>query len=134
MGSTAALWLTREESIWIVPGLLVLFAFYLLNGQALPIAQKLTQGLLIVACFSIGFATLFGSVAMRNFLSYGRFVTVEMKDGPMQDAMSALHRVGAVYNIPYVPVPRTAREAISGVSPTFRSVVRYLFTSKPGSY
>ena len=121
----AGIWLTREESIWIVPGLLVLFGFYILNEKTQSFRNKMTLGLMVVASFSIGFATVFFSVATLNFMNYGRFVTVEMKDGPMQDAMSALHRVGAVHSVPYVPVPNSAREDIARESPAFRSVVRY---------
>jgi hypothetical protein len=129
-------WLTREESIWIIPCsvLLILVAMaqdYLYRDrQADQNRRKVLLGYVYPIGFLLaGFAIIFSLVATLNYAYYGRLVTVEMKDTPFQDAMRALQRVGTVYGIPYVPVPKQARDDIAAHSPSFAKVFPY-FTKK----
>ena len=49
-----------------------------------------------------------------------------MKESDFQLAMNALQRVGAVYQRPYLPVPREAREMIYAESPSFAKLKEFL--------
>jgi hypothetical protein len=124
-------WLTREEGVWIVPFVViaVLGASASVNGfKAKGVITGAWPSLLAVV---IGCASVFGAIGVLNFMHYGRFVTVEMKDSSFQKAMRALQRVGGVYGQPYIPVPRQARLLIYNESPSFAKLRNYL--DPPGS-
>lgn len=111
-------WMTREESILIVPCLVVMAAFPLVNQFKGSLKPTLVT--LVVVCASA--VTVKTAVGTLNYVHYGRFVTDEMVDGSFQRVLVAMQRVGAVYNKPYVPVPKEAREAIAQQSPTFAMI------------
>ena len=119
----SAFWLTREEGVWIVPSLLILFIWTLLKG--LKQRHYLRP---LVAC-SIPWLVLILSlclVASLNFYHYGVFATVEFKARPFLDAYGALCRVKPVNWLPDVPVPRETRLRLYGVSSAFAELEPFL--------
>lgn len=122
--SGAALWLTREESMWIVPSavLLVGIAFYL--SRTTITEQK--SSLLAVAVAAVVSASIVGSVSLANLRHYGWFGTVEFRASEFLDCYGALQRVNSVTSVPYVPVTREAREKIYAISPAFAELRPFL--------
>lgn len=106
-------WITREEGIWMVPGLLVLLAVLASSWRTLP-------GMLLA--FGIGAAVLPATVGALNQQVYGRWTISEMGD---PDFVAATSRLASVTNggqLSGVGVTRAARQAIYEVSPTFATL------------
>lgn len=109
--------LTREEGIWIVPGIAVLVIGAILHRRyKRQIASLVLTPLLVVIA---GYGATQIAFACTNKVVYGSFVRVETVARPFAGALAALQSVQVGVQIPYVPVPRQAREAIYAVSPSF---------------
>ena len=116
--ATGAFYLTREESFWILPSLLLLTGAYIF--QAWRDAPNLGQRALRFIGLGLGIACLpIFTVSALNKHHYGWFGTCEFRVTEFQDAYGALSRVQVGPNLPYVPVTREARVAIAEVSPKF---------------
>lgn len=116
--------LTREEGIWIAPGIAVIALAATIHYQRKQQARAfvLAPVALIIAAYGVTQLT-FLSI---NRIAYGSFIGVEVTSSPFSDAMSALQSVQAGKQIPYVPVSKQAREAIYQVSPSFLKLKGYL--------
>ncbi|MFZ5452534.1 MAG: hypothetical protein ACOZF2_11810 [Thermodesulfobacteriota bacterium] len=120
-------WLTREEGVWILPGLLLLIAgtvYFLYRGYG-PSREFLNRTLI---CF-LPFIMLFffiNAVSLINKILYGSYTVVEFKSDPFLSAYGALARVKHPHWHRYVPVPREVRNQIYQVSPAFRELKPYL--------
>lgn len=116
-------WMTREEGIWIVPGLLI-FIFLktlLLKKQNLPTKDILYR----FALFTL-IATIFVSViALINYYNYGKFEVVDFKGGAYSQALKSLNSVEVGSDLPYLPVSFKKRQEIYKVSPTFLQLKDY---------
>lgn len=115
--------LTREEGIWIVPGIamLVVFGAWLAWRKRNLIGDALAPLLVMFLAFMsvrAGFEAL-------NWVAYGKVTGVEMDSAPFKSALGALQSVDAGPHIPYLPVSRQTRMAIYAVSPSFRSLKDY---------
>lgn len=116
--------LTREEGIWILPGILVLVAGAAIHHRH---RQPVQQFVLVpLALMVIGWGMTQVTYRSLNKIAYGSFVGVEITSSPFKDAMAALQSVQAGAQIAYVPVSKKAREAIYPVSPTFSKLKPYL--------
>lgn len=117
-------WLTREEGIWLLPGIALLF----LAGIARTWARKKSMRALIIPVVSASFVFLCSQLAFAaaNWLAYGSFVGVDIKESAFQAAYSALQGVQDGDHIPRVAVSRSTREQIYRVSPTFSTLKEYL--------
>lgn len=117
-GSTLAwLWLTREDGIWILPGVAgVLLALgWQMRRDRAP-RRALALGVGLAAMIFVGVLSV---VATVNLARYGVFATNDFKGPGFGDALSALQRVRVGEPVAYVPVPKKVREAVYAVSPTF---------------
>lgn len=120
----AALWLTREETIWIVPS-----AALLLAGAAWQSwrAGERLRPLLAPAIAGVTAASaVLGTVCALNLQHYGWFGTVEFRAPQFIAAYGALQRARSSYELPYVPVTREAREKLYAVSPAFAELRPFL--------
>jgi hypothetical protein len=110
-------WSTREDGIWLLPGLGLLLGAALLacRQSGLGRHRMFAGPALMLACFGIWPAT----ISLTNQAWYGQPLAVEVKQGGFAAAMSALQRVHVGDAVPFVPVPRQARVAIYEVSPAF---------------
>lgn len=116
-------WLTREDGIWILPGIALLFAGALVHaGRRAGAAAGLAARAALVAG---AFAAVLGTVSLCNRVAYGRFQTVDFTSGEFKAALKALHRVRVGEAVPYVPVPEKVRNAVAAVSPVFASLQPY---------
>ncbi|WP_159082148.1 hypothetical protein [Rhodanobacter thiooxydans] len=116
--------LTREEGIWIGPGLAVIVLASILYRHDKQRIKTLV--LAPVAVIIAGYGVTQVVFSCINRIAYGSFVGVEVSSSPFKEAMSALQSVQAGEQIPYVPVSKQAREAIYQVSPSFLKLKGYL--------
>jgi hypothetical protein len=113
-------WLTREEGIWILPAaafflLLAIVRAHVLNASLRNVAIPAALTLVLFLC--VHFAFMSG-----NWLAYGSFVGVDIKERNFVAALQALQGVQYGPHVDHVPVPRAARERIYEVSPSFASL------------
>lgn len=116
-------WVTREESIWIVPGLLFLLFLKVcqLKKQNLPIKDVFYR----FACFLL-VATIFISlIAFINYHKYGKFEVVDFKGKAFSHALKSLNSVDIGFDLPYVPVSFNKRQEIYKISPSFLQLKDY---------
>jgi hypothetical protein len=116
-------WLTREDGIWILPGLGLLFLGRCLQADRdRAVAMRVAKdGVVVVAAFAAVLAVL----ASLNWIAYGRFETVDFKGAAYRDAVRALQGVRVGDAVPYVPVPGKVRREVYAVSPTFAQLEPY---------
>ena len=122
--SFGCFWLTREESVWIIPSVALLvggavfWAFRSLRGDG----QRMLKSISV----AVGCSLLpIGLVALQNYREYHWFGASEFRSSEFKDAYGAMMRVKVGPELPYVPVTRQAREAMYAVSPTFALLQPY---------
>lgn len=123
--SLSAFWHTREEAIWILPSLFVIFIFTLygiwvkkgFNLRKIAVLYTLPFILL-------GFSTL--TLATLNWQSYGVFTPLEIHSSEFESAYSGLLRIRANSWRRFYPVVREARRKAYAVSPAFSELRPYL--------
>jgi hypothetical protein len=118
--SFAAFWLTREESLWLVPCILVIVA-----AQALY-SWRERRAALVFALPAIGLLSIWfvsiETVKVINGLFYGWYVTAERVAGEYTAGYNALARIAVPTSERHVPIPRAAREIAYSVSPAAREL------------
>ncbi len=123
-------WLTREESVWLVPSIALLAVANLFWAWRI----SRTQGLIMLV--ALGVASLcaalpVAAVSWQNYRHYGWFGTCEFHATEFKDAYGAMVRVKLGPDLAYVPVTREARAELYKVSPTFAKLEPY-FEGKYG--
>ncbi len=121
--SFGLLYLTREDTVWIIPGVSVII---LLTYIITRIAKNsfLNETKTLTAIFSISMTLILG-VCVINKLYYGKFVNTELSGGPFSKTIQILTSINYGSNIPYVPVTKIKREKIYEVSPSFNRLKDY---------
>ena len=115
--SLAWFWTTREDGIWLLPGIALLVLAAAWQARRTVAAWKpLAAG---CACMAMVFAGWLALVATANGVKYGDFGTVDVSHSAFGDALAALQGVRAGEVVPFVPVPAAARTRIYEVSPSF---------------
>ncbi len=123
--SSGLFWLTREESIWMLPSILLLGGAAWVGAWRVSrtaAAVMLRSGVVAVACFALPLLL----VSWQNYRHYGWFGTVEVSSHEFKDAYGAMLRVKVGPELPQVPVTRQAREAMYAVSPSFAQLRPHL--------
>lgn len=116
-------WVTREDGIWILPGLGLLLAGRWLQadrGRAV-VARTAVDGTIMASAFAVVLACLAG----LNWIAYGRFETVDFKGAAYGNAVRALQQVRVGEPVPYVPVPAKVRREVYAASPAFAQLEPY---------
>lgn len=111
-------WLTRDEGVWILPGLAVMIFFAWLCDRRAGTSAWWRMSLLALGVF-LATQLLF---ALLNLFTYGKFVGVEFKENSFQGAISAMESVQQPKPVPFVAVPRVTRMQLYAVSPEFASL------------
>ena len=117
--SLGCFWLTREESVWLLPavGLLLFGIVAALGREVLARWRPLAAGLGVFLGAALLPALI---VCSLNYRHYGWFGTVEFRAADFKDAYGALTRLQVGPALPHqVPVTRQMREAAYEVSPAF---------------
>lgn len=126
--SLSTFWLTREEGVWILPLFVLLYGYYIWElllekkNSNKEIFRKLS--IQITPFIFLGISILFLSAI--NYFHYGIFTTVETNSKGFKSAYGALTRVEHKTWRADVPVPKSTREEIYKVSPTFQKLEPYL--------
>jgi len=115
--------LTREEGVWIAPGvaIIVIFGTWVAWRGHTFLRDAMVPLVVVLLAFT---ATKMGFYYL-NWIAYGTATSVETTHAPFKDTLAALESVDAGKRIPYVPVSRQARFAIYAVSPAFKSLKGY---------
>jgi hypothetical protein len=122
-------WLTREEGVWLLPGLsIVALAAGFLNRRMKANLISLAQSIVIAAS---AFVAVIIAFMTCNLISYGSFAGVDFKEQNFTAALNALHAVDVGPLKPYVPVPRAVLSAVSKISPSFEPLAASLEPGKP---
>lgn len=117
-------WSTREDGIWILPGIAILLVVRALQVWRNRDGMRgIGAGSLLMALVAAGFLAL---IATANWTKYGRFETVDVKGVAFSGAVSRLQQVRVGDVEAYVPVPGKVRRAVYPVSPTFARLQPYL--------
>jgi len=116
-----AFWLTREEGIWLMPcvGLLWLFVTVAIWLQR---AADRTHRIALLALPALMWLGGVGIVAGLNFHYYGIFTTCEFRETDFKDAFGAMLRVEPLKWQQYLPISRESRERMYNVSPALAEV------------
>ena len=112
-------WLTREENVWILPGLALLIVPAAWQAYRQHQLRELTATLSIALAV---FVVTQAGFRAANWQVYGKFVGVDFKEKNFQKALQALDSVRSGGVQPYVSVTRAARERVYAVSPNFASL------------
>jgi hypothetical protein len=113
------LWLTREETVWIVPGAVVIFlaatwqAWCSRNPR--PLAWSAAIVLLSFAATQLAFEAV-------NWRVYGKLVGVDVKERNFQRALGALQNVRSGASRPFVAVTNASMQKAYEVSPAFATL------------
>jgi len=122
----SAFWLTREESIWILPffaGVLILDGFQIFRYRH-SVSVKLEATLWFIPFLVLSMALV--TVSTVNKIYYNSFACVEIKTKPFRSAYGALMRVKQKPFKPAVPVSRETRQELYAVSHAFRDLEPFL--------
>lgn len=118
-----ALWLTREEGVWILPAAGILAAApWMWDG---PRPSLRAWGAALASAVA-AFALSWGAVAATNSSHYGVFATNDLSSGAFARAYGALTRVEHARRRRFVPVPAEVRQRLYAVSPAFRELEPHL--------
>lgn len=116
-----AFWLTREEGLWLLPTVVLLWGAGLVGVWQAGPPERRTR-LFLLALPAMLWAGGLGAVAGLNYRHYGVFTTCEFTHPAFQAAYGALLRVTPVHWHPYIAVPRETRERLYPLSPAFASL------------
>ncbi|MEY2470264.1 MAG: hypothetical protein QOF21_2962 [Actinomycetota bacterium] len=134
----AVFWLTREEGVWILPGLLVVaVALPLLHvyemrrrADATFDRKTMTQSALrlgvVILLVGVTFYAPIQFVKMKNHQKYGVSLTNDFSEGAFGKAFAAWSRVRGVPLRHLVPIGEAQRLAVYPVSPAARKLQPFL--------
>jgi hypothetical protein len=115
----AAFWLTREEALWLVPGIVVIVAAYALSIRQDPHRRPKLAGIAIpLAIVMLSSA----AIAEMNERVYGWRTDVEVKAPEFVSAYTSLARIVPEKTEPLIVVPRSSRAIAYRVSPAAREL------------
>jgi hypothetical protein len=122
----SAAWITREESVALLPMVAVFLA-----PAALSVfrADRWRERLGKVAVPAVPFAvvaTVAAAIAFQNFRTYGVARVNDVQSGSFPAAVGAIQRVRHLRPTPYLPVPADVRARLYRVSPAYASLAPFL--------
>ena len=121
----SAFWNTREESIWIVPSLLLLFALACFDIRR----KSRSRVALLIGLYGLPVVMLLAfntTLKTINQHHYGVYATIELETPEFESAYGGLLRVKSEQWRQFYPVVKDVRDKAYAVSPAFREVQSYL--------
>jgi hypothetical protein len=112
-------WITREESVWILPAVTLPGLWIGWNTWRARSADNARARLAVLMLSLAVWIAIPLALSALNFRHYGIFTTCEFKRDEFKAAYGALTRVTPAHWHPHVPVARETRERIYAVSPAF---------------
>jgi hypothetical protein len=123
--SFSLFWITRDESIFIVPSLLLVSLFLLLTIGRKSRKHFFQTLLLVVLPFVLMTGTI-RVIEKINMAKYGVPAVVEITSDAFKAAYGGLLRIKSNQERQFFPAVRDARMKAYAVSPTFKEVEEYL--------
>ncbi len=125
------LWITREEGVWLLPGIAALaLAILLLDISHKKSLKRALPGASVLAVLTTAIVWAGSAgVAARNVERYGVDAIAELKHPAFVAAYGALTRVEQRQSFLRVPVPRETMERIAAASPAFASLHKAILGS-----
>lgn len=121
--SSAAFWLTREEGVWLLPTLLLIFVGALLYASSDRVGSWLVSAAIACLCVAL--------VAGLNHLWYGRFMVIQAHDSAFVDAYRAITRLGDDSPRLMVAMSSKTIEKAAAVSPAFAALRPFIVNGYP---
>jgi len=118
--AAGVLWVTRDESIWILPSLILLLGWSCWRAVGQGWGRMRVALLLLLPL--AGWAVAPGAVCTMNLLHYGVFVRNELETPEFKAAYGGLLRVRTPDDRRFYPVVRLARQQAYQVSPSLREI------------
>lgn len=123
-GGFGWLWITREESVWILPSvILLLVVLTMVSWQAGARRWRIILPISVACVCAVAPAF---SVSLLNARYYGWFGTVEFRSRDFIAAYASFNRAKPTVFIEHVPVPRETRLRLYDVSPAFAELRPFL--------
>ena len=122
----AALYMTREDFPWLIPGILALAFLALWYNNVFPISNSTIKekGMsLLISIATFSFIILL--ISTVNFAKYNYFGTNDFNATGFKAAHAALNSVVLGSPIPHLPVPENTRKLIYENSPSFKELEEY---------
>jgi hypothetical protein len=121
----AAFWLTREESLWLLPCLVPIWGMTAFTVWRSRQRDRIARIFVLLVPAGIWAACLV-IVASINLAYYGIFTTCEFRHADFAAAYGALLRVDPAQWRPYIHVPHESRERLYAISPAFAELRPHL--------
>ncbi len=125
--ATAATWLMREESVMVLPAILIVLApavFRALRDAGCTRERATIAGVLMVPALVV-FAAI-SAVSFANLRAYGVFRISDQAASPYSRASGAILSVRHAHPIPYLLLPADVRSQLYRASPSFGSLAPYI--------
>jgi len=117
-------WLTKEDGIWLMPALIFIVFYFILDNYYKQ--RKITlKDLLFVASPFLILILFINAVSIINKVSYGLYNTVELKNKQFIRAYASLQRVKTSKEVPFVPVTKETREHLYKTIPSFAELKEF---------
>lgn len=123
--SMGIFWITRDESIFILPSVLLMLLFLLITFGRKS-RKQFAKVLLLCAIPFLLTKGIVNIIETINMHKYGIPYTVELKSNDFRSAYGGLLRIKTDKWREFFPVVKDVREKAYAVSPTFRKVKKYL--------
>ena len=124
--SFSLFWMTREEGVWLLPSFLFWIGIILWDIYSSKMERWQFQMFLVLAVPLLIWGAIGWSVSYINYYKYGIFGIVEIKTPEFRKAYGALTRIEQKSFKQFLPVPKSTREKVYAVSPSFAELEPYL--------
>lgn len=115
-------WLTREEGVWIFPGLAIIIFAGMLHAYRLRRIRSIGISLLVFFAAFVGTQLSFSTI---NLFVYHKFVGVDVKERNFLRALRAIQSVRSGGTKPHVSITYAGMARIDAISPAFASLKSY---------
>jgi hypothetical protein len=116
-------YLTREESLWLLPSVILLAAAYGVSAWRENLSTARRAGGMLLGAVGLALVPVL-IVSALNYRHYGWFGTGEFRAPAFKSAASALMRVETGPRLDFVPVTSQTRAELARVSPAFAELQR----------
>jgi hypothetical protein len=116
-------WLTREEGVWLIPSLLFILFFAWLHNKYKSTKLRIVEPAFIAISFAAIVQIAFG---LGNLIAYNKFSGVDVGESNFRAALKAMESVRIGKQIPFVSVPRSVRNEIYKISPSFSQLEKFI--------
>lgn len=118
-----AFWITREEGVWILPGIALYLGYTVMARWKSGAGLRLLLTHLGLFFLAAGFPPF--AVSSLNYGMYDSFEVVDFKNPSFVKVLNRLNSVQISDELAFVPVPRAKRDLVYRVSPAFAELEDY---------